>query len=177
MLKKTLWKLAAVVLSRPTVTRWLIRRARRTPYFPILGRGNDLLYMDRWWVFNAYGKNAEGRTAPPRWPWLPSIRVHHICQPDDDDHEHDHPWDARTIILKGWYVEERRTHCEATRVMRAGQTAVIVAGQFHRIARVSDGGVYTLFFTWQYISDWGFWVEGQKVLWREYLEARSASLQ
>lgn len=177
MLKKTIWKLAAVVLSRPTVTRWLICRARRTPYFPILGRGNDLLYMDRWWVFNAYGKNAEGRTAPPRWPRLPSIRVHHICQPDDDDHEHDHPWNARTIILQGWYVEERRTHGETTRVMRAGQTAPIVAGQFHRIARVSDGGVFTLFFTWEYISDWGFWVEGQKVLWRQYLEARSASLQ
>lgn len=174
MFKNALWTLLAFVLSRPAVARWVIRRAQRTPYFPILGRGNDTLYMDRWWLFNAYGKTPEGRTAPARWPWLPSVRVHHICQPDDDDHEHDHPWDARTIILKGWYVEERRTHAQATRVMRAGQTSPIVAGQFHRIARVSDGGALTLFFTWRYVEDWGFWVGSRKVAWRDYLASRAA---
>lgn len=174
MLRNALWKMLAVVLSRPAVARWLIRRAQRTPYYPILARGSDTLYMDRWWLFNAYGKDQAGGQTPARWPWLPSIRVHHICLPDDDDHEHDHPWDARTIILSGWYVEERRTHAEATRVMRAGQTAPITAGQYHRIARVSDGGVFTLFLTWDHIEDWGFWVGGRKIVWHKYLASRDA---
>ena len=126
--------------------------------------------MDRWWIFNPYGKTAEGRTAPARWQWLPSIRVHHICLPDDDQHEHDHPWDARTILLRGWYLEERRSHHLPAREMEAGMTATICAGDYHRITRVSEGGVYTLFFTWRYIEDWGFNVDGQKVPWRQYLD-------
>ena len=163
------WKLLALILCRRPVANWLIQRAQRTPYTPIYSRDGQRLYMDRWWLMNPYGKTPEGRTAPARRPWLPSIRVHHICLPDDDLHEHDHPWDARTILLRGWYVEERRCHGLATRVMQSGMTGAIRAGDYHRIARVSDGGTYTLFITWRYIEDWGFNVDGRKVLWREYL--------
>lgn len=168
-----IWKIIARIVSRARVADWLIERSKRTPYYPILGRDSDVLYMDRWWLFNAYGKTADGRTAPPRWPLLPSIRVHHICRPDDDDHEHDHPWDARTIVLRGWYIEQRRTHRLDPRAMCAGDTGPIVAGQFHRISQVNPGGAYTLFFTWRYIEDWGFWVDGKKIAWREYLKGRA----
>lgn len=164
-----LWKLLATILSQPCIADWLIQRSQRTPYFPIYGRNSDALYMDRWWLANPYGKTPEGRTAPAKFNWLPSIRVHHICLPDDDLHEHDHPWDARTIILRGWYIEERSTHALETRVMQTGMTGAIHAGDFHRIARVSDGGAYTLFLTWCYIEDWGFNVDGNKVNWRTYL--------
>ena len=164
-----LWKLLARVLSQRHIANSLISRSQRTPYGPIMSRKGDQLYMDRWWTLNPYGKNAEGRTAPAKHSWLPSIRVHHICLPDDDLHEHDHPWDARTILLRGWYVEERRTHRQPTRVMQAGMTGAIKAGDYHRIARVCDGGAYTLFFTWRYIEEWGFNVDGEKVPWRTYL--------
>ena len=97
-----LWKLLARVLSQRHIANSLISRSQRTPYGPIMSRKGDQLYMDRWWTLNPYGKNAEGRTAPAKHSWLPSIRVHHICLPDDDLHEHDHPWDARTILLRGW---------------------------------------------------------------------------
>ena len=105
-----LWKLLAWLLSMPVVASWLIERSQRTPYYPIMTRNGIYLYMDRWWLFNPYDKTPDGRTAPARHSWLPSVRVHHICLPDDDQHEHDHPWAARTIILRGWYVEERRSH-------------------------------------------------------------------
>ena len=164
-----LWQLLARLLSMPPVANWLIKRSQRTPYYPIMTRNGIYLYMDRWWLFNPYGKTAEGRTAPARHSWLHSARVHHICLPDDDQHEHDHPWDARTIILRGWCIEERRSHQLPTRVMQAGHTSRIHAGDYHRIARVSDGGVYTLFFTWRFIEDWGFNVNGNKVPWRKYL--------
>ena len=164
-----LWKVLAAVISRPLIANWIISRAQRTPYSPIMSRDGPALYMDRWWVLNPYGKDAAGQTLPAKHQWLPSIRVHHICLPDDDQHEHDHPWDARTIILRGWYLEERRSLGLPAREMEAGMTAAICAGDYHRITRVSEGGVYTLFFTWRNVEDWGFNVDGQKVNWRQYL--------
>ena len=168
-MKSLLWKLLAAVLRQPFVATWVIHRAQRTPYYPIMSRAGDALYMDRWWLLNPYSKDAAGASIPAAKSWLPSVRVHHICLPDDDQHEHDHPWDARTIILRGWYIEERFSHNLPTRVMTAGMTSPIRAGDFHRIARVSDGGVYTLFFTWRHAEDWGFNVDGRKVPWRTYL--------
>jgi hypothetical protein len=102
--------------------------------------------------------------------WLPSIRVHHILRADTARHLHDHPWNARTIILKGWY-RERRLEQDGTiseEFRTRGQTQRILYGQYHSIDEVSDGGVYTLFFTWKYCGNWGFLVDGKKVPWREY---------
>lgn len=168
-IKTRLWQMIAAIVSRPRIASWLISRAQRTPYYPITARNRTALYMDRWWLFNPYGKDAQGNTTPPRWPRLPSVRVHHICLPDDDQHEHNHPWNARTIILRGKYVEQRRTQKRPLRVMAPGDTAPIKAADYHRITALSPGGVFTLFFTWQYIDDWGFWVDGNKVPWRTYL--------
>ena len=164
-----LWNILAFTVSLPPIANWLIRRAQHTAYGPIMSRDGQALYMDRWWILNPYGKDASGKTLPAKRQWLPSVRVHHICLPDDDLHEHDHPWDARTIILRGWYIEERHCHNLPTRAMTSGSTGAIKAGDYHRIARVSDGGAFTLFFTWKYMEDWGFNVDGRKVNWRAYL--------
>lgn len=47
-----------------------------------------------------------------RWPWIPEfswfgVYIHHITAPDPGPDHHDHPWPFVSIILKGWYVEER----------------------------------------------------------------------
>ena len=177
------WSAIAWLATRPRVTAWLIRRAQRTPYYNIHGPDGSL-YMGRWWLFNPYGKDATGETLPARWSWLPSIRVHHIMRPDSDRHLHDHPWNARTIVLKGWYAEERPI--EAFTVLAAdglhsmqparseffrvaGYTGRLLFGQYHRISAVPHEGVWTLFFTWRKRGTWGFDVDGRKVPWREYL--------
>src|SRR5690606_35004699 len=113
----------------------------------------------------------------PRRKWLPSVRIHHIALPDNDRHMHDHPFDSRTIILKGWYEEETPS-CYTSRTQpwlrsivkhRApGDTAPIRLGKYHRISSVSPGGAWTLFITWRYQGEWGYWVDGRKVNWREY---------
>lgn len=184
-----LWRLAALIISRPAVAARLIRRAQRTPYTHIMSADGADCYMGRWWLFNAYTKDANGDPAPARWSWLPSIRVHHIMRPDQDRHLHDHPWNARTIVLRGWYEEERhaREHpydghafwrlmpipaAEALRVVfmrRRGYTGRLLFGQFHRISAVPEAGVWTLFFTWRKRGTWGFDVNGVKVPWRKYL--------
>ncbi|WP_445286559.1 hypothetical protein [Variovorax atrisoli] len=167
---EALWRAVAFVISRRPVAEYLIRRAQRTPYAPITGRNSDDLYMDRWWLFNAYEKDEEGNQLPARWSSLPSIRVHHIVRPDDDDHEHNHPWPARTIILRNGYMEERREEYRGAKLRLRGFTQRIDPSVFHRITEVPAGGVYTLFITWGQSQVWGFKVDGRVVPSREYLE-------
>lgn len=168
--------LLAKILARPSIANWIIERSKRTPYRHIIDP-NGSVYMERYWVFNAYGEHAEDNNA--RFQWLPSIRVHRIMRPDNDRALHDHPWNARTFILKGDYKEIRREtfdiypYPEITvavpYVRKAGDTAALKFGEYHTITEVSEGGVYTLFCTWKYRGTWGFLVDGVKVPWREYL--------
>lgn len=188
-MRALLWGLVARAVSRPRVAAWVIARAQCTPYSPIMSRDGTDLYMDRWWLFNPYSKDAEGNAGPARWSWLPSVRVHHILRADSDAHLHDHPWNARTIVLDGWYKEERLAAAVGTPEMMAhvrdvvhrtdgnrfvlwrlaGYTGRVLFGQYHRISEVPPEGVYTLWFTWKYRGTWGFLVNGAKVKWREYL--------
>lgn len=158
-----IWSLIAKILARSAVSDWLIRRALKTPYTHIAKDGD--VYMYRWWLFNPYPPASDGRRR--RWAdWLPSARIHLIRRPDEDRHPHDHPWNARTVILRGWYDEVR----EGREIRRAeGTTAALKFGEFHRITEVCDGGVFTLFITSRYQGTWGFLVDGVKVPWREYL--------
>ena len=151
-------KLIAFFLSRRRVTDWLIRRAQHTPYTHLEG------YMERWWLLNPY----DNRTYGTKHPWFPfSARIHHILREDFDRHLHDHPWNARTFILRGWYDEIR----EDGRLIRRerGDTARLNFGEFHAIREVSPGGVWTLFITSRYRGTWGFKVDGKKIPYREYL--------
>lgn len=161
------WKLVAKIVTIPVVRRWLIVRAQRTPYFHLDG------YMGRWWVFNPYGSDQaqnelDRHTA--KYNWLPSVRIHHILREDLDRALHDHPWNARTIILDGWYKEDRLMPDGSTQTFYRfeGGTAGLKHGEYHTITEVSKGGVWTLFFTWEWKGDWGFLVDGVKVPWKEY---------
>lgn len=178
------WQSLAWLVSRKPIAAWIIRRAQRTPYTHIPG------YMNRWWVFNPYQK-VDG-TEIARIPWLPSIRVHHILRRDNDRHPHDHPWDARTIVLDGWYDECRvkswyRSFTPAylrrpavsrplppptteAHVRSRGYTGPINHGSYHQITDVSEGGVWTLFFTFGHQGQWGFLVDGEKVPFPEYMK-------
>lgn len=198
MIGQLFWRLVARIVTTHAVRRWLIQRSKRTPYTHITGPDGST-YMGRWWLFNPYPAKSDGRKR--RWgDWLPSVRIHHIQRPDSDRHLHDHPWDARTIILAGGYSEERPcsepvynahgmaifpgdSHSmgpgrdgrwRATYWRAEGYTGQLLFGEYHRIAEVSDGGVWTLFITWRYRGTWGFDVNGRKVPWREYLAAPGA---
>lgn len=165
-----IWKLIARLLAKPAVANWLIKRAQRTPYSPIVKDG--VLYMDRWWLFNPYPATGQSGADKSRWQFPISIRIHHIVQPDQDRHLHDHPWNARTVILRGWYIEEREPYPEEVglSILRdMGTTATLAFGEFHRITTISPGGCYTMFITGPYRGTWGFLVDGVKVQWRKYL--------
>lgn len=179
---EVLWKALAWVVSRKPIADWLIYRSWATPYFDLSG------YMERWWLFNAYAGQEEldeSKRHDRKYKWLPSIRIHHILRADLARDLHDHPWDARTIILKGWYIEDRLEQfyhnnpewpdidiIKYTKVR--GDTATLKYGEYHTITKVSPGGVWTLFMTWDYKGMWGFLVNGVKIPWREYTDGGAA---
>lgn len=184
-----LWRLLAKLLARPAVANRIITRAQRTPYLHILSHDESETYMWRWWLFNPYNRG-EHKAKYRWWPW--SVRVHHIMRADGDRDLHDHPWNARTIILRGWYIEQRMVPATMVDISKhpreldlywlendpvkiiplhrkAGDTALLSHGEYHRIDQVPDEGVYTLFITGPWQGMWGFLVNGVKVPWRQYL--------
>lgn len=158
------WRVVAWFVSCETISDWLIVRAVRTPYSDIVSRDGQDVYMRRFWLFNPYTADGEYKT---RYLWCPiSIRVHHIVREDRDAHLHDHPWNARTIVLSGGYWELRDDGRYYRR--ERGDTARIRFGQFHRITEVDPVyGAVTLFITGRKRGTWGF-----KVPYREYLAGR-----
>lgn len=183
-----IWNFIAKLITRPAVANWLIERAKRTPYQHITSADGQHVYMGRWWLFNAYPGAYGDHPQPRHIPWLPSVRIHHICRADQDRDLHDHPWNARTIVLRGWYREERPFEQTTTREIRShdginlmyggirlnfdrevGYTGRLLFGQYHRISEVSEGGVWTLFITGRKRGTWGFMVDDKKVPWRTYL--------
>lgn len=151
--------LATALAASPKLVGALIRFAQRTPYIHITGADTDDVYMGRWWLIKHRA-------------WLPfSVRIHHIVRPDHDRDLHDHPFDYRTVILRGWYIEDDIMGMRHVRM--AGETAAARAQHFHRIAEVSSGGVWTLFIMGPRINTWGFLVGGRKINWRVYLGLES----
>lgn len=159
--------IAHQIVTRPHWVNAIIEYSKKTPYFDLEG------YMNRWWTFNPHDKTKRKRKN--RWWHLVSIRIHHILREDLDRHLHDHPWNARTIILKGWYQEERqRVSKRGTKyrefiLRKAGDSAKLNFGEFHRINNVSHGGVWTLFITFGYQGVWGFEVNDEKIPHYTYL--------
>jgi len=158
-----IYKIIAKILSNPKVFNYLLNKAKKTPYSNIYGVEDNELYMERYWLFNAYPESGGKR----KFDWFPlAIRIHKIVKPDNDRHLHDHPWNARTFILKGWYKEERKGE-SFTR--EQGDTCRLNFGEYHRINQICDGGVYTMFVTGKYRGTWGFMVDGLKVHYKKYL--------
>ena len=177
------WRWFAKLLAHPTIAAWIIDFAQRTPYQHIMSKDGNEMYMGRWWLFNPYDRE----THKPKHRWFPwSLRIHHIMVPDSDRDLHDHPWNARTVILFGGYTEQRLLDHEdpalrglnvphgaqATEYIdrNPGDTTTLKHGEYHRIDRLldTDTGAFTLFITSNWQGEWGFLVNGVKVHWKKY---------
>jgi len=164
-----LWCLLARFLgSRQKLVDLLIDLAQYNPYSHLFHR-DGRPYMGRWWLMPCWLCRVDETGHRYPFAWLPLIaRIHHIRTPDDDRDLHDHPADYRSIILRGWYVEEDifgKRH-----LRQQGDTVAARAQNFHTIVEVSDGGVWTLFMMGKKINRWGFLVDGHKIHWRKYCD-------
>lgn len=158
-----MYNLIAKILALPMVFNFLFSIAKRRPYQHIYGAQDKKLYMERYWLFNPYLSSGADR----KTKWFPiSIRIHKIVKPDNDRHMHDHPWNARTFIVKGWYREER---INSAFLRQKGESCRLKFKEYHKITHVSYDGVYTIFISGKYRGTWGFLVNGLKIKYKKYL--------
>lgn len=176
-----LHRLIGFILSRQCVYTRLERIAMADPDTSIMSPDGSEVYMYRGWLFNKITDQKR------KYPLLPfSIRVHRIMMPDLDRHMHDHPWNARTFIMHGGYDETRLLgqvpiisiggrswgpgEMRESFRRRSGDTSTLGFEQYHKITRLHDNvrGALTLFAFGDWNGDWGFMVNGQKVLRRDY---------
>lgn len=172
-MREALWRLFAFIVSRPAIASLIIAgRHRRPAYFDLSG------YMERWWWMPAWccaWSREEKCFKPARWNPF-SVRLHHILRADADRVLHDHPFNWRTIVIRGFYVEE--DVCGEEFIRLAGDTRRATCETLHRINRVSTGGVWTLFFMSRKKQSWGFMAGDppRKVLWHDYESANDRPL-
>lgn len=108
-------------------------------------------YLRRWWVV-------------PRNP-LCNVYLHEINKSDDDRAFHDHPWDNRTLILHGGYIE----HTPAGSIVRkAGDVIDRTAESLHRLEVIPGQRAITLFMTGPAVREWGFACPQGWVHWRDF---------
>lgn len=103
-------------------------------------------------------------------PWF-AICVHWLNEPDPEPYLHDHPVGFFSILLYGAYSERREDgnvcYCDKLHHMRR-HFNFIRAKDKHTIDWVSGGGAITLCFMGPKVQEWGYFVNGYKVPWKEY---------
>lgn len=79
------------------------------------------------------------------------VQLHRFVRSDPDG-LHDHPWGwAFSLILAGWYIEERRD-CDRIR----SRCYFLTGDTFHRVVLPHGADVWTLFAHGPYVKHWGF---------------------
>lgn len=180
-------KIAGHILTFRRVPEILLAVAKRTPDLPIYSVKNPgAIYMERYWLFNKITDNRR------KYEWIKfSIRIHIIHEPDFDRHRHDHPFEAITWPLRNGYMEERieqqfpdyehlpvefmdlddhERFVVVKRFVAPGQAIRLGFNKFHRITSLPNGPAMTFFCFGDYQGQWGFQVNGEKVLRADYFE-------
>lgn len=162
------------------IADYLVRRAKRTPYFYLAG------YMERDWLVPQVdgGSLISVGCGPVTWrrPIAKvlqklgvAVRVHKILRSDDDRALHDHPWPYVTVILKGGYFEvTNKDGVEVSTWYGPGSILFRKATDAHRLVLNDGDPATTLFITGRLQQVWGFFPNGpaQKVLWNRYLNEK-----
>lgn len=131
--------------------------ASRAPDF-VIGPADDPK-VHRWFVI-------------PRNPFA-NVYIHKFFR-SDPEVPHDHPWDNRTIVLRGEYDETivYNERCITTRRV-AGDIVERYASKAHRIILPPEAPpTITLFLTGPIIRDWGFHCPQGWVHWKDFVELR-----
>lgn len=151
-------RILAKFLARPTVTKWLVKQAKKRPYIHI--PADTAEYMERYWLI------------PESWKLPFAVRIHIIKAADRDRHLHDHPFNFRTFILSGHYTEER---VDGPIYRRRGTTYKLKATEPHRITGLTaspfEDGVITMFITGRRKQPWGFYTDKGKTNYEDYRDA------
>ena len=109
-----------------------------------------------------------------------AVYLHRFHRSDSDGALHNHPWKwARSLVLAGGYIEERRAkdwrsppwHSVERRVIRPFSWNKIDATDFHRVDLI-ESDCWSLFIAGPKTGEsWGFWDRwtGKFLPWREFI--------
>lgn len=106
-------------------------------------------------------KSKGGKLHFRRWqilktPWF-SIWLHGIYAADEDKHLHNHPWDFKSMVLKGSYIEETQHGFITQKPLKFNSRN---GNSFHKIHKLLTPVVYTIFFVTKQKRQWGYLVDG-----------------
>lgn len=122
-------------------------------------------------------KSKDGVVHFRRWrilytPWF-KINLHGIYKRDEDKHLHNHPWNFASIVLKGFYVEEKS---DGLNLRYPGQIAIRKKDVFHKIYSLCSKSVYTLNIMWGKEEVWGYKVDDKFVDHETYRQMKNNNL-
>lgn len=166
--------------EREAALAWRNRNAWIIP-----GRNDADVYLARFWLTPAIRR--ESTNGGEVIESGDSLLLHFFARGDDDQALHDHPWDFRTTILAGQYLEHlppndwQRTTVDGaagpdwhrhTCWRNTGDTIGHIATDLHCVTEVMDG-TWTLVRTGPRVREWGFHPYGQQWIgYREFLAAK-----
>lgn len=138
----------------------------------VIARDEGDVYLNRYYLLGEPGglKYFPEDQREMRW-WqkplarFPLVYLHHFERSDEDESLHNHPWEAKALILAGGYLEERRvlawrrtkTGFEIDeKICRPGTVNRLNADTFHRV-RLLQKDCWTLIVVGKKVQTWGFW--------------------
>jgi hypothetical protein len=153
----------------------------------IMDREGKSKYLSRWYLIGrprmADGSSpvdASGQTKPDVIvPKGIGLYIHRFHRSDQDSACHSHPWFwARSLILAGGYVEERRVLAPPGEwpdrvvrfIRRPGSIVRLDADDFHRVDLIEKDS-WSLFLAGPKAGSWSFWDRrtGEIMHWREFI--------
>lgn len=137
------------------------------------GEGDEA-YLQRWFVARknmiptVIGERISREESRAVSEFVPSmienVYVHRFGAGDANETLHDHPWWNASLIVSGGYTEQL-DYRSVDRV--AGDVVIRSADDRHAIREVLPNTI-TLFGTGVKTREWGFWVDGEFVHWRDF---------
>ncbi len=121
-------------------------------------------------------KSKSGEVHFRRWEILKtrwgSIWLHAIYKADQDKHLHNHPWDFKSIVLKGSYLEKTE---KGIIKQHPGKFNSRSGESYHKILELLSPVVYTLFFVSPTKREWGYKVDGKFIDHITYRELKNTN--
>lgn len=147
----------------------------------ILDRDNKSEYMIRYYIWRK--RDEDNKKS--------NLFIHKIMRSDSDNHLHNHPWKWATFLIKGSYIEilpdndffvnhkkeELDIWGDIPFTYKRKRKWLTFrrnhAKDYHQLKLINDKPVWTIFWHGKRHQDWSFYVEGQPVQWKEYLDGRN----
>lgn len=121
-------------------------------------------------------KSKSGEVHFRRWEILKtrwgSIWLHAIYKADQDKHLHNHPWDFKSLVLKGSYLEQTE---KGIIKQHPGKFNSRNGESYHKILELLSPVVYTLFFVSPTKREWGYKVDGKFIDHITYRELKNTN--